>query len=397
MAGQAELVDEHARAGLKAISDRRFDDAIQSFRAAVASAPERPDINHALGMAHLHRGDVGNAVPHLEAAVTLSAPYDAPQHEPLKRDFHLSLATAYQMLDRIEDARRTLEQIVARWPDTVEARLQLGQLLLSSGRPTEACAVYDDAIDWLDKDQRASAEALVGTVRAFLATAHAPSVFLEAHADSYRQYFDEIAAAQGEQGWFAEAAQMRRGDDGEVRAVLPAGARPYALVRVDLVNPADGTVSSVYSESEPMVVAIEGLEPLAQVPVLLPWAGHPFEVLVSSRCPWHWLTVVIQLATPSPSSGGPTPIPPDERLARLDETIGAWYLDGYNGTFGEADTGRFHYITDPEPLGASALSYTVDLGRARFAAIGDLLGRLARVHTTSPIRRVVFGEGRLPE
>lgn len=389
MAAMADpAVDEHARAGLKAISDRRFDDAIQAFRAAVARAPERPDINHALGMAHLHRGDVGNAVPHLEAAVTLSAPYDAPQHEPLKRDFHLSLATAYQMLDRIEDARRALEQIVARWPDTVEARLQLGQLLLSSGRPTEACEVYDDAIDWLDKDQRASAEALVGTVRAFLATAHAPSVFLEAHADSYRQYFDEIAKAQAEQGWFAEAAQMRRGDDGEVRAVLPEGARPYALVRVDLVNPADGTVSSVYSESEPMVVAIEGLEPLAQVPVLLPWTGHPFEVLVSSRCPWHWLSIVIQLAAPTP---------PDERLARLDDAVGAWYLDGYNGKFGEADTGRFHYVTDPEPLGASALSYTVDLGRARFDAIGDLLARLAKVHATSPIRRVVFGEGRLPE
>jgi hypothetical protein len=382
------MIDEQARAGLKAIEEKRYDDAITAFRSVVEMEPHRPDINHALGMAYLHRGDAGNALPHLEAAVRLAEPYDLPQHQALKRDFHLSLATAYQLLDQAEDARNVLETVVKRWPDAVEARLQLGQLLMSSCRPLEGCQAYEASIDWLDKEQRKSAEALVGSVRAFLDTGHPSSVFLEAHGDSYRQYFDTIAAEQAQHGWYAEAARMSRGPDGELRPVLAAGARPYALARVDLVNPTDGTVSAIYSESEPMIVAIEGLEPLAQVPILLPWAGHPFEVWVSTRCPWHWVSIVLQLAEPLPAAA---------RVEKVDESMGSWYLAGWNGEFGEGEQGRFHYITDPDPVGSSAVSYMVDLGRARFDAIHDLLRRLTVLHERVPIRRVLFGEGRLPE
>lgn len=381
-------IDERARAGLKAIEEKRFDDAIAAFRAVLELQPERPDINHALGMAHLHRGDAGNALPHLQAAVRLAEPYDLPQHQPIKRDFHLSLATTYQLLDQVEQARKTLETIIERWPDTVDARLQLGQLLLSSCRPTEGCAVYDDAMDWLDKDQRESARALVGTVRAFREAEHPSSVFLEAHGDSYRQYFDAIAKEKEAEGFYAEAARMSRGADGELRPVLPDGARPYALVRVDLVNPADGTVSGVYSEEDPMIVAIEGLEPLAQVPVVLPWEGYPFEVWVSSRCPWHWLSIVIQLRDPMHSSA---------LIERIDDTIGGWYLSGYNGEYGSGEQGRFHYITDPDPVGDRSLAYTVDLGRSSFAAVESLLRRIAVLHERNPVARVLFGEGRLPE
>lgn len=381
-------VDEHAQTGLKAIEERRFDDAILAFRSAVDLAPDRPDINHALGMAHIHRGDAGNALQHLSAAVRLAEAYDLPQHQALKRDFHMSLATAHQLLDQVEAARGVLERVIATWPDAVEAHLQLGQLLLSSCRPVEGCRIYEAAADWLDKEQRESAEALVGSVRAFLDSGHDASLFLEAHADSYRQYFDEVVRGPVAQGWFAEAARMSRGADGVVRPVLPAGARPYAMVRVDLVNPVDGTVSTVYSESDPMVVGVEGLEPLAQVPVLLPWNGHPFEVWVSSRCPWHWLGLVVQFSEPASD---------EVRVSRVDDTIGPWYLAGYNGEFGEGEAGRFHYVTDLEPVGATGVALSVDLGRARLDAIPDLLRRLAVLHERHPVRRVLFGEGRLPE
>ena len=39
----------------------------------------------------------------------------------------------------------------------------------------------------------------------------------------------------------------------------------------------------------------------------------------------------------------------------------------------------------------------VDLGRASLDAISALLRRLTVFHDTTPIRRVVFGYGRLPE
>lgn len=381
-------LDELAKRGLQAIGEKRYDDAIAAFGEAVRLAPDRPDIRHALGTAHLHRGDTGNAVEPLEAAVRLAEPFTAPEHQALKREFHLTLATVYQLLDRVGAARETLRGAIRRWPEEVGPYLQLGQLLLGACRPDEGCAVYGEAVDLLDRDQRESAKALVGAVRAFLESGHDSLAFLEAHGDSYRQYFDDVARTQQEQGWFAEAARMTRRDDGEVVPLLPEGARPYALERVDLVNPADGTVSSVYSEQEPMVVAVEGLEPLAQVPVTLPTKGFPFEVWVSTRAPWHWLPIVVQFRGSASF---------DERVGWLEPVLGSWYLAGFNGEFGDKDSGRFHYVTDPDELGTRGVTYVVDLGRAKWDAIPDLLRKLTVLHDRHPIARVLFGEGRVPE
>ena len=52
-------LDELAQAGLTAINDGRYNDAIESFQQALALAPDRPDMNNALGMAYLHRGEAG--------------------------------------------------------------------------------------------------------------------------------------------------------------------------------------------------------------------------------------------------------------------------------------------------------------------------------------------------
>jgi hypothetical protein len=115
--------------------------------------------------------------------------------------------------------------------------------------------------------------------------------------------------------------------------------------------------------------------------------GHAFEVWVSTRCPWHWLWVMIQVGAEADAPA----------LGAIDELIGRWYLDGYNGTFGDAAAGRFHYITDPEPIGRTAVGYQVDLGRARFSAVEDLLRRLGELHQVLPLRRVLLGDGRVPE
>ena len=177
-------------------------------------------------------------------------------------------------------------------------------------------------------------------------------------------------------------------DSGELVPMVAVGARSWALTRADLVDPADGAVHSVYSETEPMIVALNGLEPLAQVPILFPWPGEAFEIHVSSQCPWHWLGVLVQFQTAAAS---------DEALVdRLDELVGSWYLEGYNGTWGDADSGRFHYATDPEVVGSRAVQYIFDLGRARYEAIEALIRRLVVLHSTHPIHRVILGHGRLP-
>ena len=158
------------------------------------------------------------------------------------------------------------------------------------------------------------------------------------------------------------------------------------MERVDLVNPEDGTAANVYSETEPMIVTVNGFEPLAQVPVVFGWPGHAFDVRVCSRCPWHWLDILVQFVQPGRA---------DELVNRIDPTIGDWYLAGFNGDFGEKDSGRFHYVTDPEVLGDQTVNYRVDLGRARFDAVENLLKRLDVLHTQKPIERVLFGQGKL--
>ena len=85
-------LDEHAQAGLTALEERRFDDAIEAFTLALTLAPDRPDMNHALAMAHLHRGDTLSGLPHLERAVALAEPFEAPQYQEMKREYHLQLA-----------------------------------------------------------------------------------------------------------------------------------------------------------------------------------------------------------------------------------------------------------------------------------------------------------------
>lgn len=376
-------VDDHARAGLKALQDERFDDAVEAFGRAVRLDPSRPDMHNALAMAHLHRGDALSALEPLERAVELAEPFDAPEHQPLKREFHLSLASVYQLVDRFDDARRVLAGSIERWPDEPLPRLRLAQLLALAGRVPEAEALWRDVAPRLGEEDARGVEALLGALTVWREAGADASVFLRAHQGSYVEYFDDVAAQQP--GWYAEAARMVRGPDGEPVPVLAQGARPYALTRVDLVNPADGAVSGVYSDREPMIVAIEGLEPLAQVPVVLPWRREPFEVLVSTQCPWHWLPVIVQLARPAP-----------DLVARVDAVLGPWYLRGYNGDFGEADRGRFHYVSDPEPVGDRAVSWVVDLGRARFEAVEALLEALAGLHAEHPVERVLLGHGRLP-
>ncbi|MEN0064424.1 MAG: tetratricopeptide repeat protein [Myxococcota bacterium] len=382
-------LEETATRGIAAIEGGRFDEAVVAFRDALAIAPDRPDLNHALGMAHLHRGEVGEAVVYFEKAVRLSEPFDAPEHEALKQDFYLTLATAYQLLNRIPDAAATLSKATEIWPEWIQPRLQLSQVYLSSCRVDEGRETLRGLLPSMGEAHRPAAEALLGALEAYDASGEGADVFLRAHAESYRDYFDEVVEEQRGEGYLAEAARMVRGADGEPVAAVAEGARPYALARVDLVHAETQEVAAIYTEEEPMIVEVNGLGPLAQTPVPLRWeTEHGFEVWVSTRCPWHWLPIAVQFATETD---------PKARIEAVDAVIGPWYLAGYNGDFGEATSGRFHYVTDPEPLGRFGVGYHVDLGRARFDAVVELLAKLATLGRTNPIRRVLFGEGRLPE
>lgn len=383
-------VDEYARNGIAAINEQRFDDAVEAFAKALELEPDRPDMNNALGTAYLHRGEVGNALPYLQSAVELAEDYSDAEHADMKVHFLTGLATAYQLSDQIDAASHVLQQTVERFPDQVEPLLQLGQLLLTSCQLEAGLAVYDKLASHpgLDGEGHKAAQTVRDAAKALLDSTDEPDIFLRAHRDSYASYFDDIAASQ--ETWYAEAARMAppTEDDGEPRPFIPEGARPYAMIRVDLVNPENGEVAGIYSDTEPMIVAVQGLEPLAQIPIMFPWKAHELDIWVCTQVPWHWLTITVEFERP---------MSPEERIDALDPLIGEWYLAGYNGDFGERETGRFHYITDPEMVGERAITYTVDLGRTRYEAIESLLDRLSRLNDKTPIHRILLGNGYLPD
>lgn len=381
-------LDDLARAGIQAVNDGKIDEAIDAFTKALAME-DRPDLNNALGMAYLHRGEVGSALPHLAKAVEQAKVFDGEDHQAMRQHFVGGLATAYELADQVQSAVACLDEAAATWPDAVELRLQRAQLLLASCRLEEGLQAYSALVDdgLIDGEKAEAAQAIVDSARAFVESEEEAGVFLQAHSEAYIGYFDEVSGEQVRNGWYAEAARMKRGPDGNPVPFLAEGARPYAMSRVDLVNPADGSVAGIYSEQEPMVVALDGAEPLAQMPVFLPWRAWPFEVHVCTQVPWHWLFITVQLEQPIDKAA----------FEVIDEAIGDWYLAGYNGEFGERDRGRFHYISDPEPMGDRGVSYVIDLGRASYDAIGALLRRLVILNDRRPITRVLFGRGHLPD
>lgn len=384
-------LDEFARAGIAAVNERKLDVAIENFLKALEIEPDRPDLNNAIGMAYLHRGEAVSALPHLEKASRLAEAYDEPEHQDMRKHFETGLATCYMGLDRVQDALGVLQKAASKWNDDIEVRTQHASVLVSSCMVDEGRSAYQAIAEdeRFDPEFREAADAIAGAIEALVDDEHIDaSIFLQAHAESYSTFFAEHAHPLVSEGWYAEAARLQRGPDGDPVPIIAEGARTWAVERVDLVNPTNGEVAKVGDEREPHVIAVNGLEPLAQIPATLPWRGWPFEVWVSSRCPWHWLTITVQLVEPRPEV---------QRDALLDEIFGSWYLDGYNGRFGESDMGRFHYATNPEFIGERAISYTFDLGRAKFEAISDLLKRLAVLHERIPVARVLFGQGRLPD
>jgi Flp pilus assembly protein TadD len=85
----------HYMAGLKAFGEGKHAEAIASFEAALAEAPDWSDCLQALSMAQMNSGDLEKA---LETAKRIC---ELASEDPLA---FTGLSMIYQRLDRIEDA-----------------------------------------------------------------------------------------------------------------------------------------------------------------------------------------------------------------------------------------------------------------------------------------------------
>jgi hypothetical protein len=150
---------------------------------------------------------------------------------------------------------------------------------------------------------------------------------------------------------------------------------------VDLVDPASGQAGLV--GDEPMIVALNGHEIIAQAPILFEWPNNDFPTWGSSQVPWNLLNISIVFEGDLPQQ-------------QIDRTIGDWYTAGFDGAFGSPDRGRFHSITPPMPIGENGVRYDLDCGRAEPSAIDDLLKRLDVLHSSHPIAAMMIGRGFIP-
>ena len=103
----------------------------ESYTHSIELDPDSAVAHHALGVTELSSGNAAAAVGSLEKAVA---------RDPTNGDFHLSLAQAYEKLDRFEDSLRTYDTYLehARPDDErakiVRRRLKIAKKALAAER-----------------------------------------------------------------------------------------------------------------------------------------------------------------------------------------------------------------------------------------------------------------------
>ena len=376
-----------AMSALESLKEGRPDEAIHALQTALQDEPHRLDLIHALAIAHLQLGHAQEALRLTINAETLIEIRGDPFAQHVWPQLLLARAAAYEDLYDPKGAERTFKTLLDLEPRDPRAR-QGWATILGWGRSDEGLSELDrylqDDVD--EPDFLKGTSDFRSAVSRFINEDIHPQIFLEAHRGAYNEFFNHHAEQMAAQGWIAEAAQMMRNEAGEVVPRIPPGARHYAAVRVDLVNPETGQPGQI--GDQPMIVAVADYEALAQAPVLISWPKQdwPFPLYVCSQVPWDQLPVQVRFDS----------IDVDP-VAVLDPVIGDWYADGYDGAFGRPTEGRFHTISDPETIGTDSVLYHVDLGRSEQTAIPDLLRRLSVLHAQYPIRCVLLGRGYLPE
>ncbi len=345
------------------------------------SIERRADIVNALGVVMLQLGEPEEALKLIKESVDKAWEANAEPH--IIAHFTLGLAAAHEDCDQPLQALAVYEEVLEG--DSRNGRAVGGRanLKLALGRVEEGCAELRAYVEQGHDD-----EEYLGAAQAFLEALDKaktegldPYVLLVAHRESYVGFFDEKANEMAQEGWMAECARMHRDAEGRVVPLIPQGARPYAAVRVDLVDPSTGNAGQI--GDQPMIVAVAGYEALARAPIALAVPEVPFSLRVSTQCPWDQMGVNVLV-----SSGKAVEI--------VEPELAAWYNDGFNGRFGEKERGRFHYISDPiVTRNERAVTFHVDLGRTNMLALESLIDRMVELHKRHPLEQMLLGRGHL--
>ncbi len=357
-------------------------EARQQLEALIERAPERLDLRHSLAVTLVRMGEAKAARVVSQDAITMAFEMQDEAAATLIGQLYMVDAEASLDLYLPRQAEAAYKNILEEDPLNPYALQAYAYLLFRWGRLKNGMDMLQRYLD-AKTDEAAALEgnqSFLHAVRKFIAEDVHPKELLNAHHGSYQEFFNHHANNMAEQGWQAEQPYIRGEEDGKLIYYVRDGDRPYATARVDLIDPKTHQGGRV--GDQPMIVALAGYEPIARAPVLFPYPGHSFVVMVSSNVPWNNLAIHIRTM--------------DGHWEQIDQLIGEWYQAGFHGQFGTQTSGFFHEIGPPMVIDDNSVTYYMDVGRAGVEAIDNLLTRLEIAHERFGIDCVIIGEGFLP-
>lgn len=134
--------DAAARAGLLAEGlahheAGRREQAQAAYRRILAIAPDDADALHLLGVAEHQAGNYATAIEYIGRAI---------RQNPLVPLYHNNLGSAYQSLNRLDDAARCVSASLELKPDSADAHYNLGVILSGQGEHGKAEACFRQAL-----------------------------------------------------------------------------------------------------------------------------------------------------------------------------------------------------------------------------------------------------------
>lgn len=115
----------------------RYDESERALRAALRQHPESLAVYSALARGRRQRGDRDGEIAIYREVLRLQ-----PHHHPTL----VSMADAYLVMERWDDARRTLEEIEQRYPEDLRSIVRLGYLDLEQKDYAAAAARFEKAL-----------------------------------------------------------------------------------------------------------------------------------------------------------------------------------------------------------------------------------------------------------
>jgi RNA polymerase sigma factor (sigma-70 family) len=149
-AAQPKNADDWIALGNAQMAKGKLDEAIQSYRMAIALDPRRPDAHNYLGVALLNTGQPPRAYTNLGLALKVNeAIAEFREAIRLKKDFavaYYNLGNALNDNGQLEDAIAAYREAIRLKKDYADAHNGLGNALRDKGQLDEAIAAFREAI-----------------------------------------------------------------------------------------------------------------------------------------------------------------------------------------------------------------------------------------------------------